>query len=174
MLQNVELLANLAFHEIGYNSAAGDLRTALLHSKASILEVCGWVEQAMDQVVLDTAIRCGLSAIRIDQVERNYVKKTYGFDYQKHFERMFTSVVGFRILEQAEVSAGAAAMNPLTSTLSALYPLRNHYAHTHFDVNNPYPKNFTSIPTPTVMKQHAAYAGAGLAALEQALIGLNC
>lgn len=178
MYSNFELTANLAYYEARYydatyNSSSQDLRTMLLCSKASILEVCGWVEEAMDLLVRDAAQRCELSAARLKWIDKEYVRPTYGFSYQKHFEKMIVSVVGYRILETAErnVCSELPAMN---GSLTFLTPLRNYYAHTHLNLTNPFPKDMTSIPAPTAMTQHANNVVAGLSALENQLMVLGC
>ena len=173
MHSDTELAANLAYYEVTYNASLYDLRTMLLCSKASILEVCGWAEEAMDVLVIEAANRCSLSAARVKWIDKQYVQNTNGFSYQKHFEKMIVSVVGYRILETAEMAAGGVfpAMN---GSLTFLTQLRNHYAHTHFNLANPFPKDMTSIPAPTAMKQHAENVTAGLKALEQQLIVLGC
>jgi hypothetical protein len=173
MLNDSELMATLNFHEQTYSSSNGDLRVMLLCSKASILEVCGWIEQAMDLVVAESAKRCTLTPTRIAHVETNYIGKTSGFSYQLHFERMMVAVVGYRILEQAETQAGAA-ISAMQGALTYLTKLRNYYAHTHFHMDNPYPKNMTGIPAPTATRGYAQTAVAGLTALEQGLTNLGC
>lgn len=173
MLSDTELMANLVYHEQTYNAANGDLRTMLLSSKASILEVCGWVEQAMDLIVSDAANRCALSAARIKLIDQAYIRKTNGFSYQGHFEKMMVSVIGYRTLEAAETQAGNA-IQAMDGALTYLTPLRNYYAHTHFNISNPFPKDMTGIPGPTATRGYAQTAIAGLSALEQALIHLGC
>ena len=173
MLSDGELKFNLQYFENIYNSSPRDLRIMLLASKASILEVCGWVEQAMDCLVMDTARRCALSQNRLDWITTSYINNTYGFGYKKHFEKMSTAVVGYRILEQAEANAGGV-ISMMNGTLTTLSPLRNHYAHTHFEVTNPFPKNMVAIPAPTLMRDHAQKAFDGLVSLETELIALGC
>ncbi|MFN3436280.1 MAG: hypothetical protein ACK41V_01145 [Acidovorax sp.] len=173
MLSDAELQLSLTYHEGIYTSSPQNLRVMLLSSKAAILEVCGWVEQAMDAIVLETAQRCALSPQRIAQISDKYVKPTSGFSYKNHFEKMIISVVGYKILEQAESNAGAPVY-ALESTLDYLAKLRNHYAHTHFDVSSPYPKGYSTIPNPSVMKNHATTTNLGLAAIEAQLIASGC
>ena len=173
MLSDSELLANLAYHEQIYNNASGDLRVMLLSSKASILEVCGWLEQAMDMIVSDAAKRCALSAARIKLIDKDYIRKTNGFSYQGHFEKMLVSVIGYRMLEAAENHAGTA-IPAMDGALTYLTPMRNYYAHTHFNIASPFPRDMTSIPGPTATKGYAQTAIVGLAALELALIALKC
>ncbi len=173
MLSDLELQNNLAYHQQVYANCNYDPRITQLSSKSSILEVCGWVEQAMDLLVRDTANRCKLSPKYISLVDKKYIEKTYGFEYRKHFEKMLIAVVGYRILEQAETRAGNDLIK-MESILSDLSKLRNHYAHTHFDINSPNPQGYISIPTPTVMINHAKIAANGLTALEVSLIHLQC
>lgn len=173
MLDDSELMTSLNYHEQIYSSSTHDLRIMLLCSKASILEVCGWIEQAMDLVVTESAQRCTLSKPRIDHVIKNYIGKTSGFSYQSHFEKMIVAVVGYRVLEQAEQYAGQA-IPAMDGALTFLTTLRNFYAHTHFNSSNPFPKNMTGIPGPTATRGHAETAIAGLTALEQGLINLGC
>jgi len=173
MLSTVELINNINVYQQQYASAQG-LREMLLPSKAALLEVCGWLEQAMDRLVIDCANRCQLSQSRLQSIQVDYVKKTSGFDYKRHFEKMLVAVVGFKVLEQAETQIGAATLAPFTASISSLVPLRNHYAHTHLDEAQPYPQNITTIPSPSALIQYVTQAESALASLESALQGLNC
>lgn len=173
MLAYAELFFNLGEYENTYNNATGVVRTQLLASKSSILEVCGWVEQAMDLLVRDCATRCVISTDRIQILEKDYIKKTSGFSYQDHFAKMMVAVVGYRILEKAELNSGAL-FTAMCGALTYLTPFRNHYAHTHLDTANPYPNGQTSICSPTVMRNHAQTTIDGLLALEKELKKLGC
>jgi hypothetical protein len=86
---------------------------------------------------------------------------------------MMVAVVGYRILEHAEQQAGAA-IPAMEGALTFLTKLRNYYAHTHFHMEKPFPRNMTSIPGPTATRGYAQTAIAGLTALEQGLINLGC
>ena len=172
MLSTAELIQNITVYQ-GHYGAAQSLRELLLPSKAALLDVCGWLEEAMDRVVIDCANRCSLSAIRLQSIQRDYVRRTHGFEYERHFEKMLIAVIGFRVLEQAETQIGATTLTPFTSAISSLVPLRNHYAHTHLDTAQPYPQNVTSIPAPSALVPFVTQAEAALLALENALLGLN-
>ncbi len=173
MLSTAELINNINVYQRQY-SAAQDLREMLLPSKAALLEVCGWLEQAMDSLVLDCAIRCQLSETRQRSIQNNYVNKTYGFDYQRHFEKMLAAVVGFKVLEQAERQIDANILTPFISAITSLVPLRNHYAHTHLDATQPYPRNIIAIPSPSSLIQYVTQAESALLSLERTLQDLNC
>lgn len=173
MLSTVELLKNINVYQAHYNSAQ-DLRELLLPSKAALLDVCGWLEESMDRVVIDCASRCQLSSSRVQSIQREYIRRTSGFEYERHFEKMLTAVVGFRVLEQAEALIGITTLTPFTSAISSLVPLRNHYAHTHLDMAQPYPQNITSIPSPSTLVPFVTQAEGALRSLENALFSLNC
>ncbi|WCM86529.1 hypothetical protein [Acidovorax sp. NCPPB 3576] len=144
-----------------------------MSSKSAILEVCGWLEQAMDCIVMETALRCAISTKRQEKISASYIKPTSGFSYKQHFEKMIISVVGYRILEQAEIAVGPPIFL-MESSLDYLVKLRNHYAHTHFDIANPYPKGLSTIPSPTVMRTHANTAFNGLNLMEIELKACGC
>jgi hypothetical protein len=168
MLAAVQLIRNLKQHQKAFTSALGDSRKELLSSKAAILDVCGWVEEAMDKLVSETAARAALTETRMTTVEKQYIRRTNGFHYSNHFEKMLISVVGYKVLEQIE-AAKASEIAILQSILSQLTTLRNHYAHTHLNLNEPYPAGLLTIPTPSIMKNHALDALKGLTAIETEL-----
>ena len=169
MFSQVQLLQTLDYHGKVFSELSSTNRIVLLASKASILEVCGWVEQAMDFVVQECANRSGLSEKRLKSVDEKYVKTTYGLHYDKHFEKMLIAVVGFKILEKIEATVPAEVIG-LKNLLGDLTVLRNYYAHTHFDEAKPYPDGRLSIPNPSVMRAHAIQANLGLTAIENQLI----
>ncbi len=173
MLSTVELLENIKVYQSHY-AAAQNIRELLLPSKAALLDVCGWLEEAMDSVVVDCARRCNLSRERLQSIQQQYVKRTYGFDYSQHFEKMLAAVIGFKTLEQAEAHMGLTTLTPFTSAVSSLVPLRNHYAHTHLDIAEPYPRNTSSIPSPSALLPFVTQAETALLALEDALFHLRC
>jgi hypothetical protein len=173
MLSTAELLQNINVYQSHYD-AAKNLRELLLPSKAALLDVCGWLEEAMDRVVIDSAHRCNLSRDRLQSIHQQYVKPTYGFDYSRHFEKMLTAVIGFKVLEQAEAHMGATTLTPFMSAISSLVPLRNHYAHTHLDTAQPYPQHTSSIPAPNALVPFVTQAESALLALETALLHLRC
>ena len=171
MLPINQLLFTLEHHNIQYRLPAPTNRIALLASKASILEVCGWVEQAIDVLVKDCAIRCSLTPLRLSSVD-SYVKRTSGFHYTNHFERMLIAVIGFKCLEQVENSMLLEIVK-LKALFNDLSLLRNHYAHTHFDEHTPYPDGRTTVPNPSTMIASALIANSGLSAFELELIRLD-
>ena len=173
MLPVIQLLRNLKVYENSYTLVTGNLRAELLISKLAILDVCGWVEEAMDELVNDSAVRSNLTLKRISTVKLKIVKRTYGFHYENHFEKMLISIIGFKNLEIIE-NAIPNEIAIFDSNLSQLNTLRNHYAHTHLDVNSPYPDGHNQIPKPSKMKKYAIDILKALKMIEAELKNFNC
>lgn len=134
---------------------AASRKHALFYSKLAILELCGWIEESMDDVVLRCATRSVRSAANRDYVQNQIVKRTYGFDYERHFRAMLIRLLGLVVVERIEgiVDPGKAAR--LKATLTTLTTVRNTEAHTHV-------KGVTKvINAPSVTMTHflAAYEG---------------
>jgi hypothetical protein len=130
-------------------------KQALFYSKLAILELCGWIEESMDDVILRCASRCVKVAANRDYVSKQIVKRTYGFDYDKHFREMMIRVVGMSAVEKIERKVDATKQAQLKATLGALVAVRNAEAHTHV-------KGVTksiNAPSATMKQFVAAYEG---------------
>jgi hypothetical protein len=172
MLPNVDLLGNLNQLDVTFNQAieTGNARLQDLCCKASILELCGWVEQCLDQIVIDSATRLALDPTTIERIKAEYVSKTYGFKYRENFQKMILSVIGFKGLERVEASPLVApTIQGFVSSLQDLTKQRNFYAHTHYSLSQKYPDGYTSIDTPSVVRNKAANIHTFLLNYENAL-----
>lgn len=106
-------------------------KDALLYSKLAIIELCGWIEISMDDLVL----RCGRKKIKtssnLKYFEEQIVEKTYGFEYKKDFKKMLVYVVGISGFELIESKADPVKLQKLKSQLGNLKKPRNTGAHTY-------------------------------------------
>ncbi|PAS01616.1 endoribonuclease [Vibrio cholerae] len=113
-----------------YNDA-GTQKKELYYSKLAMLELCGWIEESMD----DIAIRCANRILKEGEnktfVKNNVVKPIYGFEYKVHFRKMLMQIIGLVNMEKLERSVDPRKYAQLTSTLGALKVSRNNEAHTH-------------------------------------------
>lgn len=177
MLSNVDLLTNLDLLDATYNEAirTQDTRLQDLCCKASILELCGWVEQSLDEIVFDSAVRLALDADTVRRIKSEYVKRTYGFHYRDNFEKMILSTIGFKGLKKVE--ANSLVSNTLTGFINLLEDLtkqRNFYAHTHYSLAKQYPTGYNSIDAPSVVKGKAGNIHTFLVNYEKALKKHRC
>ncbi|ASZ11188.1 endoribonuclease [Chitinophaga sp. MD30] len=120
-----------------YNAASvGD---AVYYSKLAIIELCGWIESSMDDIVQHFADR-KLKTASYQRIFRKEIKgKNYGFEYETNFRKMMHQTIGLHNMESIEVKldrSGQIAI--LLAELNALKLLRNDAAHTHIDATKTY------------------------------------
>lgn len=136
---------------------------ALFYSKLATLELCGWIEVSMDDIVARMAKR--LLRYPADRVayERDVVRRVHGFDYDRHFKRLLLGLVGYHGVAWMERRVDAAVFNPMCGALSSLKPVRDQLAHT-------YVKGTTlSFDAPSVARARFAIVYAGLKDVEAVL-----
>lgn len=130
-------------------------RDSLLFSKIAILELCGWIEESMDDMV----IRCAYKHLREESnkkfVKEEIVKHTSGFEYKKHFKGMLIRLIGLIHFERLEQTIDQQKLNNLKSTLSSLKKIRNKEAHTHIKGV----ANSINAPSTTLDQFEKVYAG---------------
>lgn len=129
MIGKSEIQRNLRSLNALYGHAATQ-KHALYYSKLAIIELCGWIEMSMDDIVRRCAIRTlqdPESRKRIDKA----IKRTYGFDYDQHFRELLLLLIGAIRLEKVERKVDAAKYTRLISALTTLKTIRNDEAHTY-------------------------------------------
>lgn len=105
-------------------------RDANYHSKLAILELCGWLETAIDEAVLRTGSRILRSSAAQDFLAEK-VKRTYGFEYERHLKSLIVALVGISGFERIEKSMDIGVLLNFKSELEALKIRRNSLAHTY-------------------------------------------
>lgn len=130
-------------------------KLCLFYSKLAILELCGWTEESMDDMVLWYAKKHLKNDVNINYIKKEVVGKTYGFDYAKHFRKMLSQVVGMVNFEKVERKVDQIKKVKLASTLNSLKQIRDKEAHTHV-------KGTTRVinsPSITITQFDDVYAG---------------
>ena len=116
--------------DAAYNDAASD-DDAERFAKLAIIELCGWIEESMDALVLRCAKRRLEVARNLKICEKDIIARTYGFDYDKHFRAMLIRLVGLITVERLENQVDQAKHITMKSTLGSLRVVRDSVAHTH-------------------------------------------
>lgn len=106
-------------------------RDSLFFSKLAILELCGWIEESMDDVVLRCAMRHLKEPSNRTYCKREVVERTYGFDYDRNFRFMLIRLLGLVNVEHIEARVDSVKRDRMTAALSSLKQQRNTEAHTH-------------------------------------------
>lgn len=130
MIAKTSLVKNLSKLDRLYKSSVS-AHDAQLFAKLAILEMCGWIEEAMDDIVHRCAMRKLKVPANVNYVKQSVIKRTYGFVYDEHFRRMLLQVVGLCAVEKIEATVDPGKFQTLQATLKTLKVSRDSEAHTH-------------------------------------------
>jgi hypothetical protein len=111
-----------------YNELSGGNDRPKLLAKLAILEVCGWLELRMDEIIREAG---RLAGVPDNWVESYTISKTYGFKYGEHFRPMLCDVLGAGCVKHIEAKVSPAKIDALSSQLGTLWSVRSSLAHTH-------------------------------------------
>ncbi len=104
---------------------------AIYFSKLSILEYCGWIEEAFD-LIIKRSVKGKLKTLVFRQMlDNSVIGKTYGFQYKQHFRPMLSKAVGLEnaeIIEKHLIDEGKLEI--LISEMESIKEYRNIAAHT--------------------------------------------
>lgn len=130
MVTRSYIVSNLSSLSRSFTNAKNQ-RDSLFFSKLAILELCGWIEESMDDVVTRCSARRLKLQANIEHCEKQIVKRTYGFDYQEHFRSMLIRLLGLINVEKIESRVDQQKLQRMTAALTTLKLQRNAEAHTH-------------------------------------------
>ena len=138
------------------------IKDANFTSKLATLELCGWIEESMDDCILRASVR-----VLRQNDNRNFikekVKRTYGFEYERHFKTMMINLVGVSGFEKINQSIDPAVEARFKAALNSLKSMRNSLAHTYTKgITQPY-------HAPSVAIELQLDVKAGLKAYDSAL-----
>ncbi len=137
---NLDRLENLY-----YVDSAG--LAGFLYSKLAILELGGWAEESMEDIVLRHAKRHLRKELKFNSFKKYHVDKNHGFHYEKNFFVMLIKLIGIVNVERIERKIDLLRFDQMKSALSTLKYSRNSLAHTHT-------KGITvTIDTPSITKK---------------------
>ncbi len=112
-----------------YNDSTTDDKK-IFYSKLALIELCGWIEETMDDIVLRCAKRCLKSEANQKFIDKT-IGDTYSFGYEA-FRKMLMMVIGLATLEKIEKkSEKTDKISTLKGYLGNLKKSRNLAAHSH-------------------------------------------
>lgn len=161
MISHSYIKKNLAYLDRVYRNTTSTTEASYC-SKLAILELCGWIEISMDDIVLRGCVRA-LKQEKNRKAVREKVKYNYGFEYQKHFVSLITSLVGFHGFEALEKTIPVSVSISFKSELGNLKERRNSLAHTYYKGVTP------SYDAPSITMSRYQIVTAGLEAYDRAL-----
>lgn len=167
MLSNSELLLSLNELERLFQAATNP-RDSKMHAKHALLELCGWIEEAQDDLVLKCSKKI-LDPSLITLIEKK-VKFNSSFEFDEKFLPLLGLVVGFQKYSviQSKLTLHGKLFPTLSININKLRVPRNNHAHTHFEDSKPTNSIFQNLG-PSSIKQLANDIYGGLLELERAL-----
>lgn len=105
--------------------------TGEFYSKLAILELCGWIEESMDEIIRNSTRRKIVQITNRNIIEKKSIKNNYSFTYDENFKKMLQQVIGMCGIERIESKFNSSKFIQLCSTLQNLKTYRDTQAHTH-------------------------------------------
>jgi hypothetical protein len=120
------IISSLTELEVLYNNSSSQ-KKAIYFSKLALIEFCGWIENAMDNIILVYSNKNLTQEANKKYILKTVVGRTYGFDYETNFRPMMIRTIGIREVEKLELKLqrNGAQVSILKSTLSTLKVKRN-------------------------------------------------
>jgi len=130
MIAKSYIESNLNEIERQFNKSRSQ-KEPLYFSKLAVLELCGWLEISIDDLVC-RAVRKRVKDARVfASFEESVVNPVYGFHYKRHFRKMLCGAVGEITMHEIETNMDQLKRQQLESELNALSVNRNSLAHTY-------------------------------------------
>ncbi|MDV4177686.1 hypothetical protein R1521_04065 [Rhizobium brockwellii] len=120
--------ATLASLQIWYSEPSQGTERPQLLSKLAILELCGWLEHWIDDLVLEVAQHCICTQDFVEKI----IKNTNGFHYDMHIKGMLSKLIGehqFMVGEYRMETTHPGELQNIKSMLGQLWKTRCSYAH---------------------------------------------
>ena len=153
MISKTYIARSLRTLNVAYN-APENRKYAVYFSKLAVLELCGWVEMSIDDLILRHSTRRIKDPDNIKTVE-NFVKKNSGFNYERNFRFLLMRLLGVVDLEQFEMHIDNFKQTKMKVEMENLSKLRNILAHTYIKGTT-----FTiDAPSITISRYEVIYAG---------------
>jgi hypothetical protein len=131
MVNKAAIARNLRELNSRYDRKSRNPRAHLYYAKLSLMELCGWIEVTMDQIVRDCAKRYLSDAANLGYVEDAVIRRTHNFDYNDDLRPMLMRVVGLVKVEELERMLEPVKFQNMKSSLGTLRQQRNREAHTY-------------------------------------------
>lgn len=152
MIAKSYIYSNLKEIERRFNRARTQ-KEPLYFSKLAVLELCGWLEISIDDLVCRAVRKRVKDASVLAKFEEAIVNPVYGFHYKKHFRKMVCGAIGEVNMHDIETKMDQLKRQQLVSELNALSINRNSLAHTYL-------KGATQnidAPSRTISRFHITY-----------------
>lgn len=118
--------------DLEYSSCVGgaDIEKPIIISKIAVLELCGWIEESVDLILLDY-INHRISDQECIKYVEEVIRKNNGFKYKENLFHLFTVVLGLSNWENVVDALTYSRTSVLEAVCNNYTKLRNVAAHTY-------------------------------------------
>jgi len=114
-----------------YNTSSSQ-KKAIYFSKLALIELCGWIEETVDDIILRHSKRHLKEPNNKKYYESQIVKRNYGFQYEDNIRQMLIRLIGLIEVEKLEKELEKTQqITALKGYLSNIKGSRNQAAHTY-------------------------------------------
>lgn len=126
--------------------SASDPTLAIAYSKMAMMELCGWLEEAFDEIA-HNCVRQRLRTLDRRKFLQEKIAATYGFEYKTKARPLISHAIGVvRLLEIEKILEQDASLTILKTTCANLNKIRQDAAHSTLAGRSmPYPAPSVSI-----------------------------
>lgn len=115
------------------NSSQVDSQMPVLFSKLAILELCGWIEVSVDNVLFEYVNNTVVKEEN-KKIIRERIAVNYGFKFKTNLQPLFCSVFGIKNYEDIIGALSDQELANMQTTLGNLAKLRDIAAHNNTEV----------------------------------------
>ena len=129
---DIKDVKNNIFVLLKYYRSAQDAIESFLFSKTALLELCGWIESAIDDLFGCYAKK----HLNVNEYKEclDGIKKIHGFSYDNHLKKIGVQLVGRIGFAKLESSLGEQTTQQLKNLLNSIYSQRIENAHAYIDI----------------------------------------
>lgn len=128
MVDYIEIINTLNKLDSEY-SASSDLQMTILYSKLSVIELCGWIEVSIDEILTNYIDSHIIDVSLVNDIKR-IIKRNYGFKYDNNIFPLLCSVLGINNVENMLDSIPLAQFVQFKCIVENYSVVRNIAAHT--------------------------------------------
>lgn len=128
MVDYIEIINTLNKLENKY-SASTDLQMTILYSKLSVIELCGWIEVSIDEILINYIDSHIIDASLVRDIKK-IIGRNYGFKYDSNIFPLLCSVLGINNVENMLDSIPLVQFVQFKSIVGNYSGERNIAAHT--------------------------------------------
>lgn len=144
-----------------------------IYCKVAALELCGWLEETYDGLIIKHLREHVSDQVEIDKFNERYIKSINGLSYSEHLRILLINLFGF--INVIRIEKEIPSLESLSAILGTLHKYRNYLAHNQYlEYLEPNPINRQQgIDTPSKIREKYRKVKPILECLEELIQKIN-